>query len=168
MHSAYKIIAISILYMHAVEATIQICPNGYRNTGGRQNPTCAPCGPGFADNKNSQNTCDKCGPGFYSDKEANVACYTCGPGSYSKDDSNTLCSACEVNTFSNSFFSACVDCPVGQIKNASGACDKCFAGTYSDVTGRKCIAVSPGIKTSPSNFIGCMILQATVNFLAFY
>ena len=154
--------------MDAVEGIIQRCPNGYQNTGGRHDPTCVPCGPGFADNKNSQSTCDKCGPGFYSDKEANVICYACGPGSYSKDDSNTICSVCEENTFSNTFYSACVECPAGQIKNASGECEKCMVGTYSDSTGRKCITFSPGIKISPSSFIGCMILQATVIVLAFY
>ena len=108
------------------------------------------------------------------------------PGLYSKHESNTLCSACEANTFSNSLFSAIyiyVDCPVGHIKNASGVCDKCVPGTYSDSTRHKCItcrngfvdisgvtkciAVSPGIQTSPSNLFGCMILRATVLFWLF-
>jgi len=80
MKFPYEILVVAIIFMHAVECQIKKCPDGYKNTGGRMNPNCVACGPGWADSPNSQNSCLMCGPGLFSPNEWNVACSSCAPG----------------------------------------------------------------------------------------
>jgi len=76
-----------------------------------------------------------------------------------------VCSACEKDKFSNSFSSACVECPLGQIKNASAMCDKCIPGTYSDVTGRNCIACQYAF-VEESGVTKCLTASASMQISA--
>ena len=184
MKLPYEILVVAILFMHAVECQIKKCPDGYKNTGGNMNPNCVACGPGWADSPNSQNSCLMCGPGLFSPNEWNVACSSCAPGFFSNEESNTACSSCAADSFSNSVFTACVSCPVGQIKTASAQCEKCEVGTYSDLEGTKCLTcargfaevsgvtkctdISPGAKLSPSKVAACMILPAILSSLVQY
>ena len=103
---------------------------------------------------------------------------------FSNEESNTACSSCAADSFSNSVFTACVSCPVGQIKTASAQCEKCEVGTYSDLEGTKCLTcargftevsgvtkctdISPGAKLSPSKVAACMILPAILSSLVQY
>jgi len=184
MKFPYEILVVVIICMHAVECQIKKCPDGFKNTGGNMNPDCVACGPGWADSPKSQNSCLMCGPGLFSQNEWNAACSPCAAGFFSDQASNTACSPCEANSFSNSLSTACVECPLGQIKTASAQCEKCTVGTYSDLGGTKCVPcpngytvasgvtrcidVSASDTLSPSKVAAYVMLPIVVNSLVGY
>jgi len=117
------LIILFIFAFHNAEGGMGKCPDGYRDAGGRLATKCFPCGPGWEDNKNSDNSCQKCPDGHYSNQNSNIICIPCTMGK-----------------FPNSHSSECVDCPHGQVKNvSSGTCEKCSNDTFPDITGQECV-----------------------------
>lgn len=94
------------------------CPPGTSSATGTSVDVCLPCDYGYVQPNSKSTSCIPCENGFYQDERGKIACKECAPGFYSTLQSGAF--SCE----------ACV--PGQYLNNATGACDACGKGYYTD------------------------------------